>query len=56
MEGDLTYFTLREILRERIKKAPKISRLAFGLPVGGSIEFADRVTLHTALEARVVSK
>ena len=58
MEGDLTYFTLREILRERLAdgKVPKISRLAFGLPVGGSIEFADRVTLHTALEARVASK
>ena len=61
MEGDLTYFTLKEILKERFSEnsegeGPKISRLAFGLPVGGSIEFADRVTLHTALEARVVSK
>jgi len=58
MEGDLTYFTLKEILREKFKdgQPPKISRLAFGLPVGGSIEFADRVTLHTALEARVVGK
>jgi recombination protein RecR len=60
MEGDLTYFTLREILREKLSEnsanGPKISRLAFGLPVGGSIEFADRVTLHTALEARVVGK
>ena len=58
MEGDLTYFTLREIMMERADwdtGAPKISRLAFGLPVGGSIEFADRVTLHTALESRVVS-
>ena len=26
------------------------------VPVGGSIEFADRVTLHTALESRVVNK
>ena len=62
MEGDLTYFTLREILREELGEKskngqlPRISRLAFGLPVGGSIEFADRVTLHTALESRVVSK
>jgi len=62
MEGDLTYFALREILREKLEEKgdgsllPKISRLAFGLPVGGSIEFADRVTLHTALEARVVGK
>ena len=58
MEGDLTYFTLREILKERCgeENEPKISRLAFGLPVGGSIEFADRMTLHTALESRIVSK
>jgi recombination protein RecR len=62
MEGDLTYYTLKEILRERLSEnfedgqGPKISRLAFGLPVGGSIEFADRVTLHTALESRVISK
>jgi recombination protein RecR len=55
MEGDLTYFTIREILAERLGGGePKISRLAFGLPVGGSIEFADRVTLHTALESRIV--
>jgi recombination protein RecR len=59
MEGDLTYFTLLEILKDKgedIGFSPdslKISRLAFGLPVGGSIEFADRMTLHTALEARI---
>lgn len=35
-----------------MREGMKISRLAFGLPVGGSIEFADRMTLHTALESR----
>ena len=54
MEGDLTYFTLLEILKDRAEnEGLKISRLAFGLPVGGSIEFADRMTLHTALESRI---
>ncbi|MDR1377581.1 MAG: recombination mediator RecR [Synergistaceae bacterium] len=53
MEGDLTYFTLLEILKKRGREGLKISRLAFGLPVGGSIEFADRMTLHMALESRV---
>mgnify|MGYP003782316763 CR=1 FL=1 len=54
MEGDLTYFTLLEFLREMGGPSRlKISRLAFGLPIGGSIEFADRMTLHTALESRV---
>jgi recombination protein RecR len=56
MEGDLTYFTLLEILRDKREKGLKISRLAFGLPVGGSIEFADRMTLHTALESRTRAK
>ncbi|MDR1733128.1 MAG: recombination mediator RecR [Synergistaceae bacterium] len=56
MEGDLTYFTLLEILKDRAESGLKISRLAFGLPVGGSIEFADRMTLHTALESRIHAK
>jgi recombination protein RecR len=54
MEGDLTYFTLLEILGGR--SDIKVSRLAFGLPVGGSIEFADRMTLHTALESRISAR
>ncbi|MDR2529499.1 MAG: recombination mediator RecR [Synergistaceae bacterium] len=54
MEGDLTYFTLLEVLKNRDDL--KISRLAFGLPVGGSIEFADRVTLRMALESRILSR
>ena len=30
----------------------KVTRLAFGLPVGGSLEYADEVTLFKALENR----
>jgi recombination protein RecR len=30
----------------------KITRLAYGLPVGASLEFADSVTLLRALEGR----
>jgi recombination protein RecR len=60
MEGDLTYFTLLEILKDEVENEEvgelKISRLAFGLPVGGSIEFADRMTLHTALESRIIAQ
>ena len=49
IEGDMTFYALLEALRDLpVKK----SRLAYGLPVGGSIEFADRVTLHAALESR----
>jgi recombination protein RecR len=57
MEGDLTYYTLLEILKTKMTEDElKVSRLAFGLPVGGSIEFADRMTLHTALESRTASR
>ena len=50
IEGDLTWYAIQDAL-EGIDVS--ISRLAYGLPVGGSIEFADRVTLHTALESRI---
>lgn len=30
----------------------KVSRIAYGLPIGGDIEFADEVTLAKALEGR----
>ena len=57
MEGDLTYYSLLEALRgaEGLRDDIRISRLAFGLPVGGSIEYADRMTLHTALESRIAA-
>lgn len=49
IEGDLTAFAIQEAF----KGVPvKISRLSYGLPVGGSIGFADRVTLHMAMESR----
>ena len=49
IEGDLTAYAVQEAL----SGVPvKVSRLSYGLPVGGSIGFADRVTLHMAMEAR----
>lgn len=53
MEGDLTYYALLDVLKGLGTEGKlRVTRLAFGLPVGGSIEFADRMTLHTALESR----
>jgi recombination protein RecR len=49
VEGDLTYYSVLDALKEF---EGKITRLSYGLPVGGSIGFADRVTLHVALESR----
>lgn len=53
VEGDLTFYSL---LSEIDDLHVKISRLAYGLPVGGSIEFADRITLHAAFESRIEVK
>lgn len=50
IEGDLTFYEIASSVKDM---NIKISRLAYGLPVGGSIEFADRVTLHAAFESRV---
>ena len=49
IEGDLTAFAIQDAMSGI---NVKISRLSYGLPVGGSIGFADRVTLHMALESR----
>ncbi|MDR1650419.1 MAG: recombination mediator RecR [Synergistaceae bacterium] len=49
VEGDLTAFTLQDALSGT---GVRLSRLSYGLPVGGSIGYADRATLHVALESR----
>lgn len=49
IEGDITAYAIQEALADL---PVKISRLSYGLPVGGSIGFADRVTLHMAMESR----
>lgn len=49
MEGETTALYLAQIL----KKYPvKVSRLAYGLPIGGHIDYADALTLKKALEGR----
>lgn len=50
IEGDLTYHALVEYLGAN---DVTLSRIAYGLPVGGSIEFADRTTLQAAMDSRV---
>ena len=51
IEGELTYHAIMDALD--VFDEVRITKLACGLPIGGSIEFADRVTLHAALDARV---
>ena len=50
VEGDMTYYALIDFLKHSGVK--RVTRIAFGLPVGTSISFADRSTLNTALEDR----
>ncbi len=49
MEGDATALYLAEQIRPL---GVKVTRLAHGLPVGASIEYADEITLTRALEGR----
>jgi recombination protein RecR len=47
--GDTTASYLARILEEY---DVEVSRLAYGIPVGGDIEYADEVTLYRAMEGR----
>jgi len=49
VEGDATsYYLAKRMANEKIR----VTRLAHGLPVGGSLEFADELTLGRAIEGR----
>lgn len=65
MEGEATAMFITKQLRSRFNPPAggavvrgsrgnniKITRLAYGLPVGASVEFADEITLGRALEGR----
>ena len=49
VEGDATSFYLAKRLA---RKGLKISRIAYGLPAGSGLEFADELTLNHAMEGR----
>ncbi len=49
VEGEATALYLAEELK---KRGVRVSRPAYGLPAGGSLEYADEVTLGRALEGR----
>ncbi len=49
IEGDATVLYLNGLLKPF---GAKITRIAFGLPVGADLEYADDVTLTRALEGR----
>jgi recombination protein RecR len=49
VEGEATALYLARLLKA---KSVRVTRLAFGLPVGGDIEYADEVTLARSLAGR----
>lgn len=49
IEGDATVLYLNNLLKPL---GPKITRIAFGLPMGADLEYADDVTLSRAMEGR----
>ena len=48
IEGDTTSLYVGRLL----KPFTKVTRIAYGLPVGSELEYADEVTLSRALEGR----
>ena len=49
VEGEATAMYISKLLKPL---GVKVTRLAFGLPIGGVLEYADEVTLYKALENR----
>jgi len=48
IEGDTTTLYIGQLL----KPFTRVTRIAFGLPMGGDLEYADEITLARALEGR----
>ena len=49
VEGEATAMYISKLIKPL---GVKVTRLAFGLPVGGILEYADEITLYKALENR----
>ena len=48
-EGEATAHYLQKLLKER---SIRISRIAYGIPMGGDLKYSDRVTLERAMKGR----
>ena len=51
IEGDTTSLYLGKLIKP-LGDNIKLTRIAFGLPVGGELEYADNMTLARALQGR----
>ena len=52
-QGEMTSLYLEKIFKD---KNIKISRIGYGLPAGGDIEYVDELTLKRAIDSRVQTK
>ena len=59
IEGDTTALYIQRFLKDKLPSDPaspcpvEVSRLASGLPVGGDLEYADRLTLSRSFRGRI---
>jgi recombination protein RecR len=49
IEGDTTAMYISKLIKPF---GAKVTRLAYGIPVGSDLEYADEVTLYRAIEGR----
>ena len=49
IEGEMTALYIKNILE---KEGVNVTRIGYGLPAGGDIEYADEITLAKAIECR----
>ena len=49
IEGEATAMYISKLLKPF---GVKVSRIAYGVPVGGDLEYADQITLAKAIEGR----
>ena len=49
VEGEATATYLARLIKPM---GVRVTRLAYGIPVGGNLEYADEVTLYRAIEGR----
>lgn len=52
-QGEMTSLYIERIFKD---KSVKVSRIGYGLPAGGDIEYVDELTLKRALDSRVEAK
>ncbi len=52
LEGETTAMHISKLLNQLGDLAPRVTRIARGLPMGGDLEYADEITLSRALDGR----